>query len=366
MSHLIPGLRAVSLTSSGSYTDRVSADAKLWEGIKLNTLYAFNGTRILGMSLASEPRNQHILDSVGHGTATAGLVARYDPNAIIVMIQVDGTFCVPPVSCLIDPAEARAIQWAADQPWIDVISVSIGVPGDIYDSSQLHPETKAFVDATRSAADHGKIVVIAAGNTLAPSLTSYMAAPPWVICVGGAEVAPHGEAPLSNKMVDVVANFTDITPSPNDTSSMEWHSGTSLSTPIVAASLSRAIYEARAEAGQAGGISNGALVDAALPNGGHVRVTSNDFRSAMNASAVQWKATDWDPTKMPTNQTINNLDDPTDPMLVGPAQMGWGYVNSSLSDQVAKRATAHDFTGEDMATSAYMAEYEALREQLWG
>jgi hypothetical protein len=356
---------SVQLSTAGTYAERTAADAKFWNKVKPGTLYAFNGTRILGVTLAKP--GDVILDHEGHGTGTSSLVARDDPSALIVMVQVNATACIPPVSCSMDPSVARAMTWAAAQPWIDVISVSIGLPGDLYDPSSIHPEAKAFLDASRQAAKSGKLVIIGSGNTVAPSLDSYLAGPPWVICVGGGEIGARGATAESNIMVDVVANYTEMTALANETSGMRPDAGTSFSTPLVAASLAKAIHLAREAVLQTAGPQDGKLVVGDLPNGTYVEATAADFRSALNATAIVWKPADWNPSYMPTNDTETNVIfyDVTTPVILPAEQIGWGYVNASLAPQIAARVIAHDYSGKDDMTRAYMAQYQSLREDLW-
>lgn len=338
----------VRLTSNGTYSQRVAADENFWNSVRPGDLYAFDGTRVVGITFAKE--GDVVLDHQGHGTATSSIVARDDPSALIVMIQVNATACIPPVYCSLDPSVARAMTWAAVQPWIDVVSVSIGLPGDLYDPSAIHPEAKAFLDASRRAAQAGKLVVIGSGNTVAPSPDSYLAGPPWVICVGGGEIGAHGANAEQNLMVDVIANYTDQGALANETTGTRLDAGTSISTPIVAATLGKAIQLAR---------------DADMsPN---QRASAADFRNALNATAIMWKPAEWNPTYMPTNDTETNLFfyHVTSPTILPAAQVGWGYVNASLAPEIAARVLAHDFSGKDDATRSYMAQYQALRQTLW-
>src|ERR1051325_351263 len=123
----------VNLSMMGSWQDRSAADDEFWQSVQSGELYAFSGTRVLAVTMGNGTQYGRILDNAAHGTQVAGVLAREDPNAIIVMVQVDGGFC--PLSgqpgCIDDASIARGMQWAASQPWIDVISVSIGLPGNV-------------------------------------------------------------------------------------------------------------------------------------------------------------------------------------------------------------------------------------------
>jgi hypothetical protein len=361
---LDPSVVVVPLAKDGQYDQRVRADEGFWKGVERERLYAFAGTRIMAIDF-SDHSEDRILDVQDHGAGTASLVAKYDPDAVIVMVQVHPTYCVPPTTCLSNPTTARGLAWAASQPWIDVISVSVGLYADHYDSGRLHPEVDAFLAASRLAVQNGKLLVVGSGNTVTPSVSSYLCGPPWVIDVGGAQREQQGQAFLANSAVDVVANFTETVASSSDTTATRWAAGTSLSTPIVAATLSRSIHEARALVGQTDGIVDGALVHGKLPHGSNFRATNRDLRNALNASARPWNATEWTPTSLLSVDPQNAYAYSSAPIVLAPAQMGWGYVDSTLAPEIARRALAHDFARAPSPADEYMRAYATLRETIW-
>src|SRR5207248_3015171 len=116
----------VRLSESGDMAERKQHDADFWKGVEPGKLYAFDGTNLLAITMGKTPDDGHILDQIDHGTGTASVVAREDPNAIVVMIQANGTLCATGgrSSCLVHESVAQAMKWAASQPWIDIISVS--------------------------------------------------------------------------------------------------------------------------------------------------------------------------------------------------------------------------------------------------
>src|SRR5581483_236767 len=235
----------LQLSTNGTLADRMKADAPVLQSLKPGQLYHFAGTRILAISFLNRsnslsPEKHVILDDVGHGTETSSLVARADPDSLIVMAQVEAQIC-DDGRCPFDPSVAEALKWIAAQPWTDLISISMGVPGAPPDSPAAHPEMQTFLDASRAASSQGKLVVIAAGNLPNPTLTGYTAGPPWVIAVGGYEMANRGESATASKGVDVIANFTALVAAPNATNGTVWTGGTSFSTPTVAGTFSRAL-----------------------------------------------------------------------------------------------------------------------------
>lgn len=105
--------QALPLTlDAPTYADAVAADADVWAGVRGNTLYYVPGTRIVGFVCFGAC---NALDTGGHGTGTASLAAGRTlgeaPDALIVSVTGDFFY---------------GLRWAARQPWIDAISMSLG------------------------------------------------------------------------------------------------------------------------------------------------------------------------------------------------------------------------------------------------
>lgn len=364
--------QVVKLSNAGTLEARREADRDFWVGLQVNRLYAFEGTRVMAVSV-QEPGSAAILArrGDGHGTPTASLLARSAPDALIVMVVHDGAFCFQDArtDCYIDPSTSRAMAWLASAPEVDLASVSFGLSANEPQSTTLAPEADDYFSASRAFAGRGAIVVNAAGNYVSPILASYFAGPPWVIAVGGFEPGPRGESAFASKLPDVVANFTEqiaIASSLNETA---WSSGTSFGTPIVAGTLARALAEVRRELGHEGGITpDGALAVGRTRDGRAVRVTSETLRDALNASATFVAPTQWDPA---------NASAPFDPLLfwtrtsvpvvAPPVQMGWGYVHAGLASEIARRVLEGD-TGvppEKAVAAEWMGSVQAAREAYW-
>lgn len=335
-----PGTATKYLSTEGSFADRRGADAALWAGIGTDQLVRFNGTRVLAMSFTNDTPT-HILDDNGHGTGTSSTVAQAAPNATIIMLEVAGVACGTELSCIGDPALARALQWASEQPWIDIITVSLGFAG-APDTGVIHPEVAAYQEASRLAVANGKLHLQAAGNYPIPTLYQPWVGLPGVIAVGGTDPPTKGEVAISSKFVDVVSNFTMFVATHTSTTEMVERSGTSLSTPLVAGTLGAALDIIRAS--------------------GTPQIVP--LREAMNLSAIQWAPTDWSPLASEPGALILN---PTVPVLVAPAQQGWGMIEPALAPEIA--AVALGATPQhppNELTTAWMAQYQALRETLYG
>lgn len=342
----------VRLAQEGSYDNRVQQDESFWETTERGQVYAFEGTRLAAVSF-SQRTEPFVLDTNGHGTAVASLVAREASDAAIVMIQVDGAFCATrgDTECLLDPTIAEAMQWAAEQDWIDVVSVSIAIPANAPDDPRIHPEMKAYLDATRQAHDRGKVIVNGAGNQPVPPLTDYINGPPWIVAVGGFEGEARGEATLASKGVDVVANFSEQVALKDSVDGYEQNEGTSLATPIVAGTLAQAL---------ALNWRNGDVALAAEPS----TVVRQRLRDALNVSAESVSATEWRPAD-PTNTSRPPLR--SLPVLLPVGQIGWGYVHGGLAGKIAETlAGSAEVPAEKQQVKAYQEAWQDIRESYWG
>lgn len=314
------GATPLLLSLRAPFADAVKADEATWKSVEVGKLYTIPGTRIagaitmgdLGTSLA--PSASLILDDVGHGTGTASAVVRNSPHADIVMVQVGAG------------SLAKGIQWAAEQEWIDIISISWGTianapvgGGDV-------------ADAARFAADAGKLVLVAAGNepTLAPVGYS---GPTWVISVGGSSPDGKGETWTASKGVDVVSDFSPVLARHDSDEATDEMYGTSFATPSVAGALAEAWWIAR---------------DAALDT------DAQKLRAAMNAVALYFAPTDY----KPSTQEL--------PVLAPCAQQGWGYVDGTLAMEIALVATAQKPAPAKAEADICMQVVYAARSAWWG
>lgn len=341
------GAERFDLAQSGDFSARVEEDRPEWEAIEQGRLYAFAGTRVLGVTFGHNKGELPFLDQRDHGTAVGSLVMREAPEAMLVIVQVDPGICnlEDTSDCPIFPTATEAMRWVADQPWIDVVSLSLGYPGNI--PLRMSQQEAEFVTATRLAHDRGKIVIAGSGNTVVPALAGQFAGPPWVIAVGGAQPSQRGDQIQASKGPDVVANFTEWLATRDTLDGWHWDVGTSFAAPIVAGALAEALGRLRA-------------VDPAMP------VPPAVLRDALNASSLAWAPTEWDATRKPTNDTLANYVSNSVPALT-PAQSGWGYVDGSIVDELVRRVLEDDLeppAGKAL-TARYMAEWQGLRERYW-
>lgn len=344
---LPPGATPVHLAAEGSYEERLRADGPTWASLEPGRLYWFVGTRLLAVSVVdgAEPP---VLDAVEHGTATASVAARAAPDVLLLMVQVDARSCLlgGDPRCGIDPSVARGMEWAAAQPWIDVISTSIALPGNVHDPEALHPEARAYVEASRRAHEAGKLVLNAAGNTATPTLADYLSGPPWVVAVGGAEPHPHGRALTSSHGTDVVSDYTWQVADAGTLDGWSWAGGTSFAAPSVAGTLAAAL---------------GLLGEPATPD------LAPRLRQAMNLSARPFDAAGWDPTRPTANDTMRALFSQSVPVVAHGPQAGWGYVGPDAAAEIARRVAQGDagMTEQQEEVARQQAAWQSLRERAW-
>jgi hypothetical protein len=358
----------IQLSTGGKLADRLQTDDAILQGLEPGQLYHFAGTRILAISFSNRTNplsnEKHVIfDDDGHGTMTSSLVAQADPDAIIVMAQVQSQVC-DTGTCVLDPNVAEGLHWLAQQPWVDVISVSFGTPGAPPDPSTIHPEVQTFLDSSRSAAASGKLVVILAGNYPNPTLTGYTVGPPWVIAAGGYEAANKGEAAPASKGVDVIANFSAEVADPKATDGTLWNAGTSFSAPAVAGTLSRALGLVRAAAYEHHDAWDYRLnASSKIPS--H---SSLAFRAALNASALDVTASQYDPTQTPENSSWHGrIDSPAVP-IISPSQEGWGVVHPGIAGDISSRVLSGKIGVPDTKAlnAMFQTQWQAAREAYWG
>jgi hypothetical protein len=211
------------------------ADAAVWDSMERTTytedgeedhLYTFPGTRVIGAIsfgeyadttdplAATEPRP--VRDDHGHGTHSAGLalganLPEADGNVLLVMIEASaGQF-------------DTGVRWAAQQPWIDAISLSLGTRANAPLPAPTGSEPTAGTPwYTREAYANGKPVFIASGNGVSSTgvapdkcttYTSPYVGPVWATRIGAA--SPGGGSPTYWHCVPVEATARTNVTSPS-------------------------------------------------------------------------------------------------------------------------------------------------------
>ncbi|MEA2054774.1 MAG: hypothetical protein U9O96_06705 [Candidatus Thermoplasmatota archaeon] len=233
---------AINLTFGDDWESNYENDKEIWENLEEKKLYWFPHTNIIGISFGQstwygrEEPGDPILDDVGHGTSTSSIIEKINPNVTILMVETGGNKL------------KEALSWTVNRSWIDIIVPEFGV---WYRPRMLFWTTiwwSGFQEISKRGVKNGKIIVTAAGNRpwIIPEL-SYISGPPWVISVGGAEGYCHGIDLSTAKSADYVSTFTRKIAFHFNTSTYWVGSGTSLSIPTVAGTLSSIILKIREE-----------------------------------------------------------------------------------------------------------------------
>ena len=321
------------------------ADAAKFDDLDLSTynagrgtfdehLYTFPGTRVVGGISFGEYADAPILtpatarpvrDDHGHGTHSAGLAAganldRSDGNVLIVAVEVGkGTF-------------DEGIRWAARQPWIDALSISLGVVANV--------PLAGVAEMTREAYDSGKPVFVAAGNGvtstgLAPdkcsTYTSGYTGPHWVTRIGAAEPGDGSPTWWHCVPVDAIARTSVESPDHDVLRGGTSATGTSAATPNTAGAFAHLLLAAR-------------------------RVGANVTRAKVldyllrSAAPVALKPGASDPSVYPLSL----------------ADQGYGLVDQRALDDATTRLLTRAAPHARPETVEWFARDRAIRVQLWG
>lgn len=335
----------LDLTLGLEPSEGLEVDRSTWASVVPDQLYHIPGTRLAMISTSGIETMPLGFDVRGHGTGTASVVADMAPDALIVSVQINDRVCTDG-TCIFLPSFAAGLAWAAEQPWIDVISMSMAVPGNLPDDERVHAEARAIREATRLASESGKLVVISAGNHGTPTIQSYIAGPPWVVSVGGVSDT-RGHSIWSSSYVDVVANYTQLAASELSRTGRDESSGTSYSAPTVAGVLAHL------------------LSFAPMEERGTVELRER-ARDALNHTALAIDPTQWRPE---TDAEVG-LDKPPQALTkastpsVLPAHTGWGYVDGSIRERLLEVWDGDPAT-VDPVVAAHQAQFQRARENAW-
>lgn len=340
------------------YGDAVEADP--WNGLERNRLYWFVGTRVLGVSLGEygAPIDENegrypVLDEYDHGAGTASLVAQANPEAIILMVEVD--------------SPRHGFDWILDRTWVDVVSLSIGLLGNV-PFENLVPGQSVYPERTRAVADSGRLIFLAAGNEVNTCMFDQLCGPPWVVAVGGVDPQARGENVFSAKLPDLVADYVARVARYNHTSEYRDAFGTSFSAPIVAGVASRIILELRGELGY-----EGSTTSSYVAKGRGLAVSAQDVRNVLNQTARFWQTTDYNGSRLYTDRpvaTVVAASAPVAPSVsgtpVGPwLQMGWGYVSPEVVDDAVSILLGEKPWPEKAGAEEFMRQTYSVREAYW-
>jgi hypothetical protein len=254
-----PAANPLNITLPASDSDPIAplygADVSTWTTMAQSTPgnvhpYWLPGTKVIAAvrfssALDSSPNGgvNNGANNNAHGTETSSVSAGNIHGTCAECLLVW-------IGAITPEEELAAIDWAASQPWIDVISNSYERSTAWHDGVYLGNTTSSL---TKSAVqDKGRIVVWAGGNGddgafLANdnTYTSSQKGPDWVVTVGA--IAAANEQPLRGGVPVDISAYGEGYPAAGDTTANgeTAFSGSSNATPVVAGTMARMAQWAR-------------------------------------------------------------------------------------------------------------------------
>ncbi len=337
---LLDGLgvnKICQITTNGTWEERYNSDKETcWDTITSMDIVWFKGTKIIGTS-PDDDTDIPILDDPqdGHGSAVTGAVLNANPEAVIFFVE---------------GFSDAAVLAAANQPLVDIITTSFGPIGSI--------PVPGIEDVTKIAVvEKGKIHTGAADNSPSPAVQDSTAGPPWSIGISGyAEEGDDQKETMSGSYPDIAADWTQILPNHDDIDGYHETSGTSFATPRTAGLLSKVIVSLRDEFGDFSSGANPENRSKFLINGTEIKLSNDDLRNALNASAWYPSFSTWDPLSGTT---------PISP--VAPCtQVGWGVVNESNVLPIIEHLNGtSEIPNRPSDVVLCMETNQAIRESYW-
>lgn len=325
--------------------------------VRPGELVWFPGTRIVGaIRFGTDPAESvPLYDTRDHGGAVAQVAARAGGgDVLLVAVQVGFGGAATPYTLA---AAAQALRWVASQAWIDAVSLSLGDPAQVpLDSG----EGLEFSQASRAAAEAGKLVVFAAGNEVVPAAVDRASGPPWVVAVGGADAERGGVVAESAWLPDVVSDWGARVPRPGGTTPA-YYGGTSFAAPVVAGLAAGAIAALRPGTGLSGTTPLGARVAAVPGAAADGWLSPAELREALNATAAPLAATAYAPAAYLPSATEE--PPPLPALPPGAAQAGWGYLGPGALPGLVQHLQGEP--GPDNPNAAAMRAAWAVRAALW-
>lgn len=267
-----------------------AADAAEWASVAPGELVWFPGTRMMGISFAHDGQaGYNVLDGTRdlgdsgdtHGSWTtstaAGKTAGTCPQCLVVIIEADSVEAID-----------QGYAWAAGQPWIDVITSSVGY-GLIGLGWNPGPLGNGMTPGAKEAVQNGKLFFEAAGNGLAnfglvPTSTWLLqSSNPFTVAVGSSNEAT-GEASFYYDLpVDVLGTGQSRhAAQPGSLGAFQSVTGTSFASPSAAGTAAAALLAARAAVGDAAeGASAAGASKTLLRNADGVAVPQGPFANGV-------------------------------------------------------------------------------------
>ena len=329
-----------------TYYDAVTRDQKKWDAVDPTKLYWIPGTNIVGAIGSSDASPDNFLDqddfNGGHGTATASLAGGrvHGPDTDDVLIVVVNA----------STNDMNLQEWAARQPWIDVITNSFVA---------CCPPGPQHSGPSRAAVESGKLVCFATGNFVAPVWNAGTQGPSWILSVGAASATTRGEHAYTSFPTDVLGLSGVKVASHRSIERDGTGIGTSMAAPNVCGQAARVISEVRRALGDysegpADGLANGPKQKSDyLADGCLDRVELED---ALQATAVPAEASPPDPD--------DPLGIPAAP-VAGFVRGGYGIVDHDSANMALDVLFGRAPRPERSLEDTWISYTDAIRDALY-
>ncbi|MEA2452836.1 MAG: serine protease [Actinomycetota bacterium] len=262
----------------------MALDRPKWDAILPSTkdkvnYYWMPGTKVIGAVDFGNTKVLGVPGDHGQGTTSSSVGNLHGtcPECLLMFININGAS---------NTGVEQAIEWAMDQPWIDVITNSYGLSAAVRD--RLYSGSN--VEAQRKATERGQTIFFSAGNGndgafVAPNTTSFSSqeGPDWIVTVGAVspgednyyyrkgytgdaadKQAYHASYSGAGKPVDIAGiggNYpTAYTAKTVSGTGDSGFGGTSNATPQTAGTYARALYIARRDLVGASRIQKGGVI----------------------------------------------------------------------------------------------------------
>lgn len=344
---------ALNLTlEAETYSQALDADENVWDSLERSThrpgsntfdehVYTFPGTRIVaGISFGEytgtmgSGGNTPILDEHGHGTGSAGLamgasLEEASGDVLLAAVEVgQGNF-------------EDGIFWAAQQPWIDAVTVSLGTVANVPYPTEPVGYGNDVEHAMRLANTSGKPVYVASGNGFSgtglaadhcSTYTSSYTGPPPVTRIGAAEPGTDNPSTWHCVPVEAIAQTPAPSTGHRTTDGRATHTGTSAATPNAIGHWAHLMQRVR-EAG----------IDAT--------------RKQVNAHLLH--------AARPAEPGVGLFAEPSTP-ATAPLDQGYGVVDEAALERAWTRLDQDQPPADRSPQEAFFAVDQRVRETLWG
>lgn len=307
---------------AGSVDEARSIDSDEWARSSRGELTWVDGTNIVGGYSGSAGDDFFDTHDLGHGTAVASQAAGRvlgPGHEDVLLVAVD--------------LSEWGVEWAANQPWIDAISISYAT---------LVP-VGPTVEATWDAAAEGKVVCAATGNNTVPMWAFHEQGPSWHVHVGAVDADDREVQPYSAFPADVLGvTHVPVATHTSMTESREF-GGTSGATPAVCGLIAQTIADARARLGdvQAG------------PKGGGVLARGTPAAGA---------AADGELTRREVEDAVMATATASDNFARG----GYGIVDGDSVTAALEVLFGERARPDRPEADAWIATTDGLRDAVWG